>query len=148
MIGYPPTRLNPHIPDFVLTEHDGAAMVLFRDMATRSCSDEERSTAISIDLRIGQGEWVVVDGRPKSVKLEDLSEWRDQAAVDLVQKAMGTKGDPLHVLNMLESAAKLRSLDLAGFVTTLNVQRSNDDESLGEVFLRVRGTREGGRTGG
>ena len=91
---------------------------------------------------------MVVDGRPKSVKLEDLSEWRDQAAVDLVQKAMGTKGDPLHVLNMLESAAKLRSLDLAGFVTTLNVQRSNDDESLGEVFLRVRGTREGGRTGG
>jgi len=147
VIGYLPTKFDPFIPDAVLTEQNGTVMMLFKDRSVKICTDAERSAAIKTSLRLGCEEWIVIDGDPKPMLLSDMGGWRDRIAVKVVQKAMEIKGEPLRVLNMVESAAKLKSLDLAGFVSTLSTQRANEGENLEAVFLRVRGTRAGGQRG-
>jgi hypothetical protein len=148
IIGYLPTKFDPAVPDAVLIEQGGIQKVLFKDRKEKLCTDREQAAAVKADLHIGAKEWLVInDGNIQPMSLSDIGGWRDRVAVELVQHAMEIRGEPLRVLNMLESAAKLRSLDLADFVSVLNTQRANEDESLGEVFLRVRGSRPEGQTG-
>jgi hypothetical protein len=147
VIGYFPTKFDPSIPDALLIEDGGVAKTLHLDRSKKSCVEKDHTQATMTDLRMKAGEWLVVDERPKVVPMADLQKWRDRTAVDLVQRAMETKGSPLKVLNMLESAARLRSLDLVDFVSKLSTQRASASEPLEEVFLRVRGNRTGGQTG-
>jgi len=148
VIGYLSAKFDPQIPDALLCERSGGVKILLRDGTDRECSDEELRSAIRTDLFMDRGQWLVVaDERPRILSAEDVGRWRDRTATDLVQRAMETRGEPLRVLRMLESAARLRSLNLADFVSSLTTRRADADEGLDRVFLRVRGSREGGQTG-
>ncbi len=148
VIGWFPSGLDPTIPEIVLAERAGREFVCARDLAERECAPELRQQAVRIDIVLSPGQWIVVEGEPRAMLWADISSWRDQAATRLVQEAMQLKGDPLRVFKMLESAASLRNLNLGNIVSTLRTQRAAEDESLGSVFLRVRGSQAGGRTGG
>lgn len=147
VIGYFPTKFDPSIPDALLIEDEGVAKTLHLDRSKTPYSEKDRAQAKVINLHMKMGEWLVVDEHPKVIPMDDLKMWRDRTAIDLVQRAMEIKGNPLKVLNMLESAARLRSLDLADFVSKLSTQRASASEPLEKVFLRVRGNRAGGQTG-
>lgn len=149
IIGYFPVKLDPHIPDRVLAEIDGETVILEKNGFFSSYQEQEKSSVIKAEAVLFEGEWVVISNREMRVMpLADMDCWKNNMASKLVQEAMTIKGNPLKTLNMLESAAFLRNLDLGGFVSTLKTQRGNEDESLESVFLRVRGIRAGGKTNG
>jgi len=148
VIGWFPTELNPSIPMIVLVEEAGRTFALGRDWTERKCPPEVRAKAVAPDIELRRDQWIVVDGEPRPMLQAEMGPWSSRTAAELVQKAMQVKGDPLRVLKMLESAASLRNLDLGSFVSALQTQRTDGDGSLGEVFLRVRNTQAGGRTGG
>ena len=137
VVGYLPTRFDPSIPDAVLIEKNGIVK-MSKDWSEQACTNQERTSAIETNLKMTRGEWLVIDDGAKILPLSDLGPWRDRMASELVQKAGEIKGDPLRVLKMLESAAHLRSLDLEMLLKMLKIQRTDGDENLEKVFLRVR----------
>lgn len=145
IIGFFPTKFNPHIPDEVLIETNGTVKILSKN---RTISSHNNSKFTEINIIINPEEWITIDGGKVScIKLSDIDQWCDRVATELVQQALKIRGQPLTVLVMLESAAKLRSLNLADFVSVLKTQRTNEDESLENVFLRVKDNQMANRTG-
>jgi hypothetical protein len=144
VVGWFPTEF-ASIPEAVLIEKSGRVLMLKQDL-----SEHDLPTAphAALDIELKKHQWIVSNNGPRVVDRDEVGRWRDKTATDLVQEAMLLKGNPLRVLKILESAAKLRSLDLSSFVAALQTQRTTEDENLGSVFFRVRGTRPGGQTGG
>lgn len=144
--GYFPSKFDPFIPDAILIEKENQELVLTKDFLEKPRSKHDK--VVKVNLRLKHGEWVVAEAGSLTVMAFcAIGDWRDRTAVDLVQKAMEIKKDPLRVLNMLESAARLRSFDLEDFASRLSTQRANACESLEEVFLRVRDNHQGGQKG-
>lgn len=144
VIGFFPTRFDPSVPDLILISANNEVRLLNRNRCNKPCTEKDRRMAIKASLRLKANQWVIVDkGELKPIKLNELGSWRDDTAAALVQQAMEIKGDPLVVLKLLESAANLRSLNLASLASTLSAQRANADERLEDVFRRVRENGEG-----
>lgn len=148
VIGFFSTKFDPSVPDAIMIDKNDDVKIMSKNRVERPCTNKDRHTISKADLWLGSGEWVVVEGGElRPISINEIDHWRDKLAMELVQKAMEVKGDPLRVLNMLESAANLRSLSLPDFASTLSKQRANGDETLSEVFLRVQNNHEGGRKG-
>jgi hypothetical protein len=149
VIGFFPTKFDPSVPDVIMIEKNDVAKIMSKvHSVERPCTREDRRAVSRADLWLGSEEWVVLEeGKLKPISTAEIGRWRDRIAAELVQKATEMKGDPLRVLNMLESAANLRSLSLPDFALTLSKQRASKDETLSEVFLRVRDNQGEGQKG-
>lgn len=142
VIGYFKT-ISPSIPDAVIVERNGKKVKVYPDRSEIPCSDQDMNATRKVSLDIGRDDWVAVksDGGPVVVKMSELENWKAKESFEAIQAAMQTRGDPMRALQLLEGAAKLRSLNLSDFVTKLKETRA-PSESLDQAFLRLRTAQE------
>lgn len=152
VVGYPPSKFDPSIPGTLFIKKDCHYAALSQGGIEKQATDEDMLEAIPCKAFLRAGEWAAVsDGKLMVMPIEDLMQWRNQKAIEMVKMATNIRNNPIKTLRILESAANLRSLNLADFVSVLKAQRAqhaNGDEDLGSVFLRVRGNRPGGQKPG
>jgi hypothetical protein len=146
VIGCPAIKLNTFIPNEVVIELDNLKKCLLINSGIQNYDDTKPTR--KVDLIMSSSQWIVIDSKkPVVIEKSEIEKWKNRRSEELVKEASGIKGNPLRVLDLLESAAKLKSFELSDFVRKLGEQRKDENESLEDLFLRVRGTPVAGQTG-
>jgi len=148
----PPEDL-PYVPDlFILREGE-------RFWSVERISGEETDVGrVGYDRMVSQGDVLPLpnpvaweDGRWAAVEEGGLSffdrsgedRWKSERAKSLVEEARSLKGEPERALSLLRASGALVNIPVPGLVGRLERDRRSPDESLLDIYLRVKKASEG-----
>ena len=137
----------PFIPEYLV--------VLTNDQVTRLINRTSGDTCITqqdLDLLLQDGRtrkciramqtdyWPCIDQDWTWYPKSEEAVWRSNKAQEILKQALSIQGNPLHKLNLIQACAQISGLDLNMLMARLELSRTSPEESLTEIFKRVKPT--------